>query len=113
MDYEAAWQAFIDVRDGGAATPQSVLDASEALHKRWETLADSGDAPDDVTEMVRRAASSFTSAWISSTSSERNAYEESWTNGRDYIALRCSDIGLDLHFDGDDVPVEIPRLTHE
>lgn len=112
-EYESAWQHFVEVRDGEYATPMAVIEASHELRARWAILHARDDVPADVRDMVVHAESSFVSAWIASSPSDRNAYQRSWTNGRDYIALSCSEIGVDLHFDGDSTPIESPRLTDQ
>lgn len=111
QEFEAAWNDFAEVRDGGAATPEQVIAASETFRDRLHALYNDSDAPDDVRSMIGTASEHFRSAWIATTPSDRNAYQESWTNGRDYIARQCSKIGQTLTFDGSDVPLETPRLS--
>lgn len=111
-EFESAWNDFAAVRDGTNATPEMVIAASETFRDRLNALYDNSDAPEDVRTMVGITTEDFTSAWSATTRSDRQAYHQSWTNGRDYIALQCSEIGITLTFDGSEVPLETPRLSH-
>ncbi|HXG71261.1 hypothetical protein [Plantibacter sp. RU18] len=109
-EYASAWNDFAEVRDGSSATAQEVIDASKTMRDRWAKLSADEDVPSYARNMVGIAESSFMSAWTASSSFDRKAYQQSWINGRDYIARQCSEAGFDIEFNGEDVPIESPRL---
>lgn len=111
QEFEAAWNDFAEVRDGSGATPEDVIAASETFRDRLHALYNDSGAPDDVRSMIGTASEHFRSAWIATTPSDRNSYQQSWINGRDYVARQCSTIGQTLTFNGSDVPLETPRLS--
>jgi hypothetical protein len=110
-EFAAAWGHFVDVRDGESPTPMAVIEASHELRTRWTVLQRSGDAPDDVLDMLAQADHNFVSTWNASSPGTRVSYQQSWINSRDYIARQCSKIGVDLEFPGGEVPLEAPRVT--
>lgn len=75
---------------------------------RWEELAKSRDAPDDVTGMVTQVSSAFVEAWNSTTRSELNRNEMRWDDSHGYVVLQCEEAGHPVEFLGLDRPLQPP-----
>lgn len=104
--FESSWNALAE--ESAANTDVAALAESvNRTAKKWSDLA-ALDAPADMMEVTRNAASHLTSLWSASSNAVRHAQGTSLRNAGDYMSTQCEKLDHSISLSPLSLPSKLP-----